>query len=214
MAQATYDAFNREKLSPHAGLSRFAIRRFFEWAQLRGHAAAYRVTRFLYATSCVAVPVLSEVARLVSMYQDEELSITATGHNLGAALATLNAFDIVANGYNRHPGHRSRFDGARGLGLRLLRVHNARDVVPRYSTAPPNRGVGTELAIDTGESPYLRRLANELVWHKLDSYLHGVAGARGGEAGRFKLAANAGEQGLRRAGRGARSKSTGGGERG
>jgi hypothetical protein len=59
MAQATYDAFNREKLSPHAGLSRFALRRFFEWAQLRGHAAAYRVTRFLYATSCVAVPVMA-----------------------------------------------------------------------------------------------------------------------------------------------------------
>ncbi|EEE63351.1 hypothetical protein OsJ_18162 [Oryza sativa Japonica Group] len=210
MAQATYDAFNREKLSPHAGLSRFAIRRFFEWAQLRGHAAAYRVTRFLYATSCVAVPVLSEVARLVSMYQDEELSITATGHNLGAALATLNAFDIVANGYNRHPGHRVRIRQPARRRARLQESLRRRT----YSTAPPNRGVGTELAIDTGESPYLRRLANELVWHKLDSYLHGVAGARGGEAGRFKLAANAGEQGLRRAGRGARSKSTGGGERG
>ncbi|EAY77377.1 hypothetical protein OsI_05363 [Oryza sativa Indica Group] len=103
--------------------------------------------------------VLSEVARVVSMYQGEELSIRVTGHSLGAALATLNAFDIVANGYNRAPraavaalaatgcpvtafvfanprvgGHdfKSRFDGARGLGPRLLRVHNTRDVVPRY----------------------------------------------------------------------------------
>uniref|UniRef100_A0A0E0L611 Phospholipase A1 n=1 Tax=Oryza punctata TaxID=4537 RepID=A0A0E0L611_ORYPU len=315
MAQATYDAFNREKLSPHAGLSMFGMLRFFERAHLPDHAAAYRVTKFLYATSCLAVPepfilrsvsrrrrcresnwigyvavatdegkaalgrrdivvawrgtlqalewikdmefamvppkglfgdeaseamvhrgwlsmytssdsesshnkdsardqVLSEVARLVSMYKDEELSITVTGHSLGAALATLNAFDIVANGYNRAPraaaaaaatgcpvtaivfasprvgghGFKSRFDGARVLGLRLLRVRNARDVVPRYPTEPPYHGVGTVLAIDTGESPYLRRPGNELVWHNLECYLHGVAGVRGGEAGRFKLA--------------------------
>jgi hypothetical protein len=50
MAQATYDAFNHERLSPHAGLSRFGRRRFFERVMLPGHAAAYRVTRFLYAT--------------------------------------------------------------------------------------------------------------------------------------------------------------------
>uniref|UniRef100_A0A0E0FZF2 Phospholipase A1 n=1 Tax=Oryza nivara TaxID=4536 RepID=A0A0E0FZF2_ORYNI len=120
-----------------------------------------------------------------------------TGHSLGAALATLNAFDIVANGYNRAPraavaalaatgcpvtafvfanprvgGHdfKSRFDGARGLGPRLLRVHNTRDVVPRYPTAPLYHG-------------------NELVWHNLKWYLRDVAGAWGGEAGRSKLAA-------------------------
>ena len=51
MAQATYDAFNHERHSPHAGLSRFGRKRFFERVMLPGHAAAYRVTRFLYATS-------------------------------------------------------------------------------------------------------------------------------------------------------------------
>ncbi|NP_001141332.1 uncharacterized LOC100273423 [Zea mays] len=56
MAQATYDAFNCERASPHAGLSRFARARFFDRARLPAHAAAYRVTRFLYATSSVAVP--------------------------------------------------------------------------------------------------------------------------------------------------------------
>lgn len=249
MAQATYDAFNRERASPHAGLSRFARARFFDRARLPAHAAAYRVTRFLYATSSVAVPAafmlwsvagsrrrcresnwigyvaaatdegkaalgrrdivvawrgtvealewaddlefpmvptggrlgdgdacdamvhrgwlsmytsadpasshnqdsardqaLGEVRRLVDAYKDEELSVTVTGHSLGAALATLNAFDIAANGYNvaatataacpvtafafasprvGGAGFRKRFDAV--PGLRLLRVRNARD---------------------------------------------------------------------------------------
>uniref|UniRef100_A0A452ZZ90 Phospholipase A1 n=1 Tax=Aegilops tauschii subsp. strangulata TaxID=200361 RepID=A0A452ZZ90_AEGTS len=152
MAQATYDAFNHERHSPHAGLSRFGRKRFFERVMLPGHAAAYRVTRFLYATSSApAAPVLAEVRKLVDMYKDEEVSITVTGHSLGAALATLNAFDIVENGYNcmasatfpvtagrgrrpprparpQRPGHRAQVPGAavprRGLrtGHRHRRV--------------------------------------------------------------------------------------------
>lgn len=51
MAQATYDAFNHERVSPNAGLSRFRRGRFFHGAMLPDHAGAYKVTRFLYATS-------------------------------------------------------------------------------------------------------------------------------------------------------------------
>ncbi|KAF6997746.1 hypothetical protein CFC21_013932 [Triticum aestivum] len=309
MAQATYDAFNHERHSPHAGLSRFGRKRFFERVMQPGHAAAYRVTRFLYATSSapaapaaafvrgrhprhrckdsnwigyVAVAtdagkavlsrrdvvvawrgtiqalewvddlefamvhpkgilgdaagadamvhrgwfsiytstdpasthnkdnarsqVLAEVRKLVDMYKDEEVSITVTGHSLGAALATLNAFDIVENGYNcmasatfpvtafafasprvGGAGFKKRFDAAAAaVGLRVLRVRNARDIVPKYP-ALLYHDVGSELAIDTGASPYLRATGDKRVWHNLECYLHGVAGAPTAAGGAFEI---------------------------
>jgi hypothetical protein len=291
MAQATYDAFNHERLSPHAGLSRFAKRRFFDHVQLPDHGVTYRVTKFLYATSSVPVPdafisasggrrckesnwigyvavatdegaaalgrrdvvvawrgtiralewvddfdfamahpkcllggheeamvhrgwlsvytssnpasshnkdsardqALGEVRRLVDTYKHDELSITVTGHSLGAALATLNAFDVAVN-VPACPvtafafasprvggaGFEKRFDAA--PGLRLLRVRNARDVVPRYP-AVFYRDVGAELAVDTSKSPFLKSPGHELVWHNLECYLHGLAGTQGAYGG-------------------------------
>ncbi|KAF8043418.1 hypothetical protein BT93_A1680 [Corymbia citriodora subsp. variegata] len=150
--------------------------------------------------------VLTEVQRLVDLYEDEEISITIAGHSLGAALASLNAIDIAWNGYNRSCGIQSKepcpvtafvyasprvgnlnfCNIAKSIpSLRLLRTANLPDIVPKVPVTGYS-DLGQELLINTQLSKYLKFPGNISSWHSVENYLHGLAGTQGTKGG-FEL---------------------------
>ncbi|XP_062018647.1 phospholipase A1-IIgamma-like [Rosa rugosa] len=143
------------------------------------------------------------VRELLGQYKDEEISVTATGHSMGAAFAAQTAIDLVHNGFNiikptgipvkaclvtailfacpprRILGSQNVISG--GLeDLHILRVQN------KYDNHNEHHDVGIEFKIDTLKSPYLKNALQNV--HDLQNYLHGVAGNQG-ESG-FKLDVN------------------------
>ncbi|WCJ27167.1 alpha/beta-Hydrolases superfamily protein [Euphorbia peplus] len=163
----------------------------------------------VYSKTSAREQVLALVRRLVDKYAalNEDISITVAGHSLGGALATLNAIDIVFNGYNKPANSKTLYPvtcfvyGCPRVGdktfqqlfnslpnLHLLRIRNAKDIV---SDLPPDliftkySHVGVELRIDTQNSEDLK--AQDIgESHDLNVYLYGIAGYQG-EGKKFKL---------------------------
>ncbi|WVZ05706.1 hypothetical protein V8G54_019052 [Vigna mungo] len=86
--------------------------------------------------------VRKEIARILKTYEGENLSLTITGHSLGAALATLSAYDI-RNSFLRPPhvtvisfggpriGNRSFRRRLEEQGTKVLRIVNSDDVITK-----------------------------------------------------------------------------------
>ncbi|KAJ6411112.1 hypothetical protein OIU84_007797 [Salix udensis] len=158
--------------------------------------------KFKYNKASARTQVFAELRRLVNMYalNGEEVSITVAGYSLGAALATLNGMDIVANGWNKPTGsdkgcpvtvfaYASPRVGDQGFqdvfngltnDLHVLRIKNSNDRIPRLpSDWLGYRDVGEELEIDSSKSPSIKCPTAEP--HQLELYLHTIAGYQGKE---------------------------------
>ena len=166
--------------------------------------------------------IMTEVKRLLEMYSGEEMSITITGHSLGAALAILSAYDIAETGLNVLNDCRAvpvsvfSFSGPRvgnvrfkerieTLGVKVLRVVNVHDVVPKSPGFFLNENVspvlmklgeglpwcyshvGVELALDHKNSPFLKETGDPVCSHNLEALLHLIDGYHG-KGHRFVLA--------------------------
>ncbi|GFZ16543.1 alpha/beta-Hydrolases superfamily protein [Actinidia rufa] len=143
----------------------------------------------LYKTRGTHVPslaesVVEEIRRLMDQYKGETLSITVTGHSLGAALALLVADELSTCASDVPPVAVFSFGGPRvGMfvseGLdRTLRNSSAAAVLDVLDNNMPwaYSHVGTELRVDTKMSPYLKPNADVACCHDLEAYLHLVDG--------------------------------------
>ncbi|KAK9273816.1 hypothetical protein L1049_018627 [Liquidambar formosana] len=95
-------------------------------------------------TTCCSLQhmIREEIARIIRSYGDEPLSFTITGHSLGAALATLTAYDIAST-FNRAPlvtvfsfggprvGNQSFRCQLEKRGTKILRIVNSDDLITK-----------------------------------------------------------------------------------
>ena len=196
MAQATYDAFNRERASPHAGLSRFARARFFDRVRLLAHAAAYRVTRFLYTTSSVAVPeafILKSVSRSRRCRESNWIGYVAVATDEGkAALGRARRRRRVARhhaeaGVGRRPRVPHGTDQRPPRGRPSLRRPSSRSAMASPERASSSSAAASRASMRAAREQPLRhglagareqQLCRGLVGAREQPLRHGLAGAR------------------------------------
>ena len=161
----------------------------------------------LYKTGRDHIPSLSEtivgeIQRLIELYKGEELSITVTGHSLGAALALLAADELSTCCSHMPPiavfsfggprvGNRAYANRIKENGVKVLRVVNAQDLITKVPGMPLEgmedlpwaaySHVGSELRVDSRSSPFLKPNADMACCHDLEAYLHLVDGFAGSD---------------------------------
>ncbi|KAJ4957227.1 hypothetical protein NE237_014010 [Protea cynaroides] len=168
----------------------------------------------LYCKYSAREQIVMEIRKLIQQYPNEELSITITGHSLGSALAILSAYDIAETGLNLTEDGRAvpvcvfSFSGPRvgnvrfkerleGLGVKVLRVVNVHDTIPKIPGLFINEQVpkvvqkmteglpwsyshvGVELALDHKNSPFLKGTSGPSDFHNLEAHLHLLDGYHG-----------------------------------
>lgn len=133
----------------------------------------------LFKTSGAHLPslsdsVVSEIRRLVEMYKGETLSITITGHSLGAAMALLVADELSTSVPNVPPvavfsfggprvGNRGFTNRLEAKNVKVLRIVNSQDVI----TKVPGMFVSEELdkkLRKSGACGVLNVLDNNMPW--------------------------------------------------
>ncbi|XP_019169433.1 PREDICTED: phospholipase A1-IIalpha-like [Ipomoea nil] len=148
-----------------------------------------------------------EVARLVELYKNEEVSITVTGHSLGSAMATLSATDLAVNSFNSKIPVTAFMSAGPKVGdvnfknafenqqnLRGLRITDVKDIVPELPPPAipiggpllpfiPYQVVGEVLLIESKKSEFLKPDLSGLGYHDYNLYMHGIDGFQGSSQG-------------------------------
>lgn len=133
----------------------------------------------LYKTAGAHMPSLSEsvvteIHRLMDMYKGETLSITVTGHSLGAAMALLAADELSTSAPDMPPvavfsfggprvGNRGFANRLNSKNVKVLRIVNSQDVITRVPGMFVSEGLDKKLR-ESAAAGVLNVLDNNMPW--------------------------------------------------